>query len=288
MRSDDEFAPRRILVALDDSRHGLAALEAAAELAACMQAELLALFVEDVNLLRLARLPHQHLSFDTGAGQPLDEATVEAHFRTQAALARAALLAAGTRRHVSVSFRVARGLVSAEVLAAASEADLLILGWAGRGLPSLAARGSDEGAARRVGRTARAAAERAPRSVLLWTREPTLQRPVVAVDEGAPRAALTLTAAARLAAALGRSLTVLVTGDTPEEARARLAAADEWLRARGVEARLASTPDPARLRALLRAERGAVLVLAAESPLLADPPTRALVEELGCALLLVR
>ena len=147
---------------------------------------------------------------------------------------------------------------------------------------------SDEDTTRRVGRTARTAAAHAPRSVLLWTRASTLARPVVAVDEGAPRAALTLTAAARLAVALGTSLTVLTTGDTPELAGARRAAADEWLRARGVEARLASTPDPARLRALLRAERGAVLVLAAESPLLADQATRVLIEDLGCPLLLVR
>ena len=43
---------RRILVALDTSKHSLAALEAADELAAWLKAELFGLFVEDINLLR--------------------------------------------------------------------------------------------------------------------------------------------------------------------------------------------------------------------------------------------
>ena len=48
---------RRILVALDASPHSLAALEAAAELAASLRAELIGLFVEDANLLRVAGFP---------------------------------------------------------------------------------------------------------------------------------------------------------------------------------------------------------------------------------------
>ena len=42
----------RILVAIDTSPYGRSAMEAAAELAAEFQAELLGLFVEDVSLLR--------------------------------------------------------------------------------------------------------------------------------------------------------------------------------------------------------------------------------------------
>jgi hypothetical protein len=52
-----EFEIHRILVALDASVRSLAALEAAAELAAEWHAELLGLFVEDVELLRLAATP---------------------------------------------------------------------------------------------------------------------------------------------------------------------------------------------------------------------------------------
>ena len=54
--SDTARAVRRILVALDASAHSLAAVEAAARLAEKVDAELEGLFVEDVNLIRLARL----------------------------------------------------------------------------------------------------------------------------------------------------------------------------------------------------------------------------------------
>ena len=47
---------RRILVALDASPHSLAALEAASELADALKAELVGIFVEDVNLLASGRI----------------------------------------------------------------------------------------------------------------------------------------------------------------------------------------------------------------------------------------
>ena len=47
----------RILVSLDNSRHSLAALQAAVELAQHYKAELKAVFVEDTTLLRLAEMP---------------------------------------------------------------------------------------------------------------------------------------------------------------------------------------------------------------------------------------
>ena len=47
----------RILVALDASPQSEAALRAAAELAALLEAELEGLFVEDINLLHLCGLP---------------------------------------------------------------------------------------------------------------------------------------------------------------------------------------------------------------------------------------
>ena len=48
---------KRILVALDASAANRTALQTAALLASELQAELQALFVEDINLLRLAELP---------------------------------------------------------------------------------------------------------------------------------------------------------------------------------------------------------------------------------------
>ena len=68
-----ELVIRRILVALDASRHSLAALEAAAELAARLKAELVGLFVEDIDLLRLAGLPFaREIRYPSAIIQQLD------------------------------------------------------------------------------------------------------------------------------------------------------------------------------------------------------------------------
>ena len=56
MTEERPFPVRRLLVALDASGHSLAALEAAARLAAHLEVELAGIFVEDENLLRLAKL----------------------------------------------------------------------------------------------------------------------------------------------------------------------------------------------------------------------------------------
>jgi len=126
------FVVRRILVALDTSPHSLAALEAAANLAAKMNAELLGLFVEDAALLRLAEVPcaREILYFST-AENALTRASMESRFRVQAEQARKALADAARRAHVEWSFRTVRGDVASEVLAAASDVDLLAMGKGG-------------------------------------------------------------------------------------------------------------------------------------------------------------
>jgi nucleotide-binding universal stress UspA family protein len=126
------FVLRRILVALDTSPQSQAALEAAVNLAAKMNAELLGLFVEDTALLRLAEVPcaREILYFST-AENALTRASMESRFKAQAEQARKALAAAARRAHVVWSFRTARGDVASEVLAAASDVDLLAMGKGG-------------------------------------------------------------------------------------------------------------------------------------------------------------
>lgn len=126
------FVVRRILVALDASRHSLAALEAAVKLAAKMNAELLGLFVEDAALLRLAEIPcARELLYFSAAEVPLSRASMESRLRVQSEQARKALAAAAQRAQVEWSFRTVRGDVSSEVLAAASDVDLLAMGKGG-------------------------------------------------------------------------------------------------------------------------------------------------------------
>ena len=83
---------RRILVALDASPHSFAALEAAAHLAAHLEAELSGLYVEDENLLRGAELPITRMvgSF-SGEVRPVERGDMEQQLNVQAARARRAL-----------------------------------------------------------------------------------------------------------------------------------------------------------------------------------------------------
>ena len=86
---NEELTIRRILVALDASHHSLAALEAAAELAAGMEAELQGIYVEDVNLIKLAGAPGarevRYPYIDAGR---LSRERMERQLRAQAAQAR--------------------------------------------------------------------------------------------------------------------------------------------------------------------------------------------------------
>jgi nucleotide-binding universal stress UspA family protein len=94
-QEEREPAIRRILVALDASRHSLAALEAAAELAARLKAELAGLFVEDINLVRLAGLPFaREIRYPSATIQQLDSPRLEQELKVQATRMRRALAAA--------------------------------------------------------------------------------------------------------------------------------------------------------------------------------------------------
>jgi len=124
---------RRIAVAIDCSPHSMASLAAAAELARLMQAELTGIFVEDVNLLRMAGLPFTHeVRIYTSGPEKIDPDHIERSLRLQAREAEAALERYAGQFMLRHSFRVCRGMVPAEVISASLEADLLVLGRSGR------------------------------------------------------------------------------------------------------------------------------------------------------------
>ena len=68
----------RVLILLDGSRLSLAALEAAAEIAAARNAEVLGIFVEEINLLRAAGYGFaQEVGGSSGLARPLETAALE-------------------------------------------------------------------------------------------------------------------------------------------------------------------------------------------------------------------
>ena len=272
---------RRILVALDASGASLAALEAAAQLAEQMEAELLGLFVEDINLLRLAGLPFaREVGFPSARTRRLESEDMERALRAQAARAQQSLVQAAERVRVRWSFRVARGMVAAELLAAAESADLVALGMTGMQVsPRL-----------RLGATALAVVSGATGAVLVVSQGACLRSPVVALYDGSPASVQALELAARLLPDEEQRISVLVVADDPQQARRLEAEAAACLKKNGVQARfrLLAEADGASLRRAIQSETPGTLVLAAGMTALRDETIQELLEAGDCAVLLVR
>jgi nucleotide-binding universal stress UspA family protein len=272
---------RRILVALDASPHSQAALEAASELADVLKAELVGIFVEDVNLLRLAGLPFaREVGYPSGIDRPLDSPSMERELRIQAAQVRQTLAGVAERRQIRWSFRVVRGHVASELLTAAQEADLLALGrasWA---------------STRRVrlGATARVVVAQAPHPVLLLQHGHAICQPVQLVYDESPSARRALATAAQLAALTGGHLMVMLVMDALESGQHLQEEVDERLQVAQVKGRYRPLVNPTaeELAQALRVAGGGTLVISADHPLLEGEGLPTLVDAMDCSVVLVR
>jgi nucleotide-binding universal stress UspA family protein len=272
---------RRILVALDASLHSLAALEAASELADALKAELVGIFVEDVNLLHLAGLPFaREVGYLSGADRPLDSPSMERALRIQAEQVRQTLAGVAGRRQIRWSFRVVRGQVATELLTAAREADLLALGrasWA---------------STRRVrlGATARLVVAQAPRPVLLLQHGHAVCQPVQLVYDGSAPAKRALTTAAQWPSVTRGHLTVMIVTDTPDGAQRLQAEVEEYLQAQAVKGyyRQLVNPSAEELAQALHLAGGGMLIINADHPLLEGEGLHTLLDALDCSVVLVR
>jgi nucleotide-binding universal stress UspA family protein len=246
-----------------------------------LHAEVEGVFVEDIDLVHLAELPvGRELHLISGHAHAFDRELLENQFGAEAAEARRTLRTLTERAQVRSTFRVVRGRVDVEIIAAAGAGDLLVLGTFSRSI----------GGPRRPGATAVAAAERAPRSVLLLRRGAKIAGRPIAVHDGSDGADAALDAAVRLAAGTGKALTVLVIGETAEAADVLQARIADHLAARQVEPQFLRVPR-LELDELCRVSRRTdadVLVLDADSPVLAGEARERLLEDVGCAILLVR
>jgi nucleotide-binding universal stress UspA family protein len=281
--NDEEVEPviRRIMVAVDTSMHASAALEAASELAEALKAELVGIFVEDINLLHLAGLPFaRELRYLSLLDQPLSSVDMERELRVQAAQIRQALATVAARRQLRWSFRVVRGRVAAELLMAAQEADLLALGRAS-GV-----------ATRRVqlGATARIVVAQAPHAVLLLQHGHAICQPLQVVYDGLTGASRALATAVRLAPAVGKQLTVIILADAPEPAQRLQEEASQRLQGQEVQARYRQliSPTADSLAHAIHMAGGGTLVISAQNPLLAGDGLYTVLEAVDCSALLVR
>jgi len=278
---DTKRAIRRILVALDASAHSLAAVEAAVGLAEEVDAELEGLFIEDVSLIRLARLElAREIDVLSARLRDLESRQLERQLRQQGARAHRQLEKSAGERGLVWTFRKVRGQVIPELTEAAEGADLVILG----------VRGWSPG--RGPGSTVRALLQKPETPVMVLGRSSRLGRSVFAVFGGSPDGHRALQLAASLATGKGAPLTVLLVPEEGVEAETLELAAAEILGPIeiDVEFRRLVPGQGARLANVVRAE-GCGLFVVPRPPFEAEgeegESVRDMLAELDCPVLMV-
>ncbi len=266
--------PRRVVVALDASAPSLEAARTAAQLARALGAELVGIFVEDVNLLRLAGLPFaQQMPAPGGLARPFRREALEAELRALAAWARESLAREAGTVHVSWSFEVRRGSLPDEVLASAGRFDVLVVG----------ARGHSARA--RPGATAQAAAGRAGSTVVVQGRTARAGRGVLAAFDGSPESESAVAAAAAVAQ---DDLAVACLAADAAGAARLAERVEALLPGQRIRLRWAGGEGLADLLSAIREGPPRLLVVAAQSPLLQTGGFARLLAEAPCPLLLAR
>lgn len=270
---------RRIVVAIDASPASVAALEAAAEFAAALQAEVLGLFVEDINLLRWSSLPFaREVGALSAERRRLSGEEMERQLRFQAERAREALAAVERRLGVRTSFRIARGTVAEQLIKALKAEDLLSLGargWAaGRGL----------------GSTARTVAFTARGRVLILPHGARLAAPAAVLFDGSPAGNEALETALAIAGGGPRDVHVYCVAETAQagEQLARQAADRLGPRGEGMLYRQVKPKDLPRVAPAIRAAGANTLVVPGPSDLIPNGVIESVVTEFPGPALVVR
>lgn len=277
----ERFAVRRILVATEAGTGAPEALEAAAELAHRLDAELEVLVVENVDLLRASGLPFvRQVTAGRRGWEDFEVTVVEQEMRAFSTRARRLLedLAAG--RRLVWSMRVARGRMASELAAAAEAADLVVVEAQSRPLISHL----------RLSSAARQAIAELLRPVYLVPPRAAPLRHVMVLYEDRPGADRVLAAAAAFARRMGVDLVVLVHAGSEVLQRELEDEARHVVSGEAVEAAFRPLADAGagRLCGLAGERPGTLLVMSAESFLERDEPERVLFDRLDCPLLVVR
>ncbi|MFZ1768540.1 MAG: universal stress protein [Caldilinea sp.] len=198
-----------ILVALDASPHSAAALVAAAEVASALKLELRGLYVEDVNLLHLCGLPFGlEIGSFTGNPRRLEQARMERDFRIQATLLRKIMADVAGRQRVSWSFKVVRGGVTQELIAAGLSAQMVSLGRVGM-TPG-----------KRTGSSAQAVVRNTQRPVIVQSAQTALIGPFTVVYLGDPSSDHAVQLAIQLAKLHHAKIDVMMLGQSSAQADA--------------------------------------------------------------------
>lgn len=278
MAESEEEKIRRILVALDASPHSLAALKLAAELAARLDAELIGIYVEDINLFRLAELQISHeVGSHSARVREINSQHIQRQLRAQARRARQALALIAESAELRWSFRTTRGLIPTELLSATDEADLVILGKAGWSKR------------RHLGSTAQTLVVQSPRHTLIIQSGVRIGRPIMVIYDGSEPGRKALETALTLRED-DSPLIVLISAQNAKNVEQLQGEIQQWARQNGVKPQyrwLTAVDEAALARQVWSVDCG-ILILPAESEFLPSEELLALLNETSCAVFLVR
>jgi nucleotide-binding universal stress UspA family protein len=269
----------RILVALDASSHSLAGLEAAVSLAARLKAELLGIYVEDINLLRLAEMPFAREFGQFSARQrKLDTGQLESQLRTQAERARLALEKSAEAAGLNWNFRVVRGSIPDELLNATDEHDLIILGQ--RGWSNFA----------QVGSTTQTIVTRAKKLTLILREGIHLGQSVLVVFDGTKTAEEALSLAGALAQDRDGKLILLIIARDQRTARQYQEEVENWGHRNGVQITIHWLRDAnaQMICNLTQAASGGILVFPTGTAAISEADLLAVLIQINCPVMVVR
>ena len=273
---------RRVVVAFDGAAdEDLTAVEAAAAYAARLRADLLGLFIEDIDLARLAEHPGMTTICSSGSAR-LGAEHLKTALKAQLTRTRQAMERAAERQRVRASFEVRRGRLIAEILSAAAPADLVIIGWRGGPATSVIAPGTPASS------VLAALSEASVRFVVVPRATGRPGGAVLVAYDGSAAAREGLSAAAEIGASEG-GIEVALLARRPEEIEARRREAGQVLAEAGIgngsylQLRDGGAGD---LLRIAEARRAALMVVPVG--LLDASSARQVIERAPCSLLLVR
>jgi len=254
--NENDLKIKRILLALDASQQSLAALETAAELAGHLGAELRGLFVEDIDLLRMAEFP---FAAEVGGFsltvRRIQLPDLEMQLRAQANHIKRTMAAMSAREGISWEFRVARGPVASEIILAAAECDLIIVGKRGWSM------------SKRLGSTVKMLISQGKGLTLILEPGVAFAVPAVAVYDGREVSGKVLDAAAALVRVKQGKLVVLAIGESQQEALDISEAARLYMKDHGLQGYVSTLVQPSLQKLVSAVRHLGPVVLSCRDPL---------------------
>lgn len=274
-----EMRFRRILLPFDSGATDSADLDAAIRLAARFHAEVVGIFIEDADLMRLAALPFARETAPLSAStRRLDPADMARALRARAGMLQARLRERAMQASVSWSFRIVQGELLAEQLGEAAASDLLILGIGPHPASS----------PRAAGRVRRHIFSQGACTVWLRRAPAAEERPVVALLDDTSSGWRVLAVARQFARRDGKHLLVMIAADDATEFARRAHEVGDLLAVDGMDAECLPLPRAAAadLIQVVSSARGKLLVIARDSPLASGAGYQRMLENLPCEIVL--